>query len=196
VGAKAEQRVNRAGPVPGRVSGIRGTLITPGRIDKFMEAIDTGSEDLEAAEYAEVKLTSMKQKIREDPDLQARYRQARENRIEWYRREAKRRAIDGWLEPVFQRGEQIGVIRKHSDRMLEVLLRAEDPETFGDRKVVEILTSPMTGQDVARAVAAGVALQNLPGGLEQLEAVAAYFADQAVLEASATPGDPDSFEVR
>lgn len=47
-------------------------------------------------------------------------------------REAERRAVDGWLEPVFSQktGEQIGVVRKYSDRLLEVLVKANNREKF------------------------------------------------------------------
>ena len=41
--------------------------------------------------------------------------------------EARRRALDGWDEPVFQKGEQVGVIRKYSDRLTEVLLKGRRP---------------------------------------------------------------------
>ena len=37
--------------------------------------------------------------------------------------EARRRAVDGWDEPVFRGGEQVGVIRRYSDRLLERLLK-------------------------------------------------------------------------
>jgi len=49
-----------------------------------------------------------------------------------YRRElrvgaAHARAVDGWDEPVYNRGVQCGVIRRFSDRLLEMLMKADDP---------------------------------------------------------------------
>ena len=44
--------------------------------------------------------------------------------------EARRRAIEGWEEPVFQRGSQVGVIRRYSDRLLIELLRAHRPHRY------------------------------------------------------------------
>jgi len=52
--------------------------------------------------------------------------------------EARRRAVEGVLEPVFQKGEQVGSIRKYSDRLLIVLMRAARPERFNDRLVVGV----------------------------------------------------------
>jgi hypothetical protein len=54
--------------------------------------------------------------------------------------EATRRAVDGWLEPVFSQktGDQIGVVRKFSDRLLEVLLKAAKPEKFREVSQVDV----------------------------------------------------------
>lgn len=170
-------------PVRPRWSGATGTGLTPGKIDAFLEAIATGSEDSEAAEYASTTMKAINKRRREDPEFRAAYQAARQTRIEVYRAEAKRRAIDGWLEPVFFRGEQVGVVRKFSDRLLEKLLEAEAPDEFGDRKVVEILTSPMTGADVARAAALGAAAGGSDDLMAALELVARQMADAEVLQA-------------
>jgi hypothetical protein len=50
--------------------------------------------------------------------------------------EARRRAYEGWEEPVYQKGALVGRIRKYSDRLLEVLLRAHRPEKY--RETVRI----------------------------------------------------------
>lgn len=47
--------------------------------------------------------------------------------------EARRRAVEGWKEPVFHQGKRVGVIRKYSDRMLEILLKGHRPEKFRER---------------------------------------------------------------
>ena len=44
------------------------------------------------------------------------------------RDEVRRRAVDGWLEPVFYMGIATGIIRKKSDRLLELLAKAKCPE--------------------------------------------------------------------
>ena len=45
--------------------------------------------------------------------------------------EAVRRAKEGWLEPVFHQGIQVGTRRRYSDRLLMFLLQALRPEKFG-----------------------------------------------------------------
>ncbi|MBF0400653.1 MAG: hypothetical protein HQL90_07780 [Magnetococcales bacterium] len=37
--------------------------------------------------------------------------------------EARRRAVEGWEEPVYQHGKMVGTIHRHSDRLLEMLVR-------------------------------------------------------------------------
>jgi hypothetical protein len=42
--------------------------------------------------------------------------------------EARSRAVDGWDEPVFYKGEEVGYIPRKSDRLLELMLKAHLPE--------------------------------------------------------------------
>ena len=47
--------------------------------------------------------------------------------------EARRRAVDGFEEPVYYKGVQVGAYLKYSDRMLELLLKAHLPEKYSNR---------------------------------------------------------------
>jgi hypothetical protein len=61
------------------------------------------------------------------------FKEAREVRVEWLETEARRRALAGWEEPVYQRGKLVGHIRKFSDTLLIFLLKAERPEKYRER---------------------------------------------------------------
>jgi hypothetical protein len=52
--------------------------------------------------------------------------------------EAMRRAVDGWDEPVYQKGEQVGVVRKYSDSLLALLLRGRRPDVYRDNAQVQV----------------------------------------------------------
>lgn len=52
--------------------------------------------------------------------------------------EAWRRAAVGWDEPVFQKGEQVGEIRRYSDTLMVTLLKGHRPERFKDRSSTEL----------------------------------------------------------
>lgn len=47
-------------------------------------------------------------------------------------KEARSRAVDGWKEPLFYKGELQGYVRKKSDRLLELLMRGHIPEVYRD----------------------------------------------------------------
>ena len=51
--------------------------------------------------------------------------------------EARRRAYEGWDEPVWHKGEECGTVRKFSDTLLIVLLKAHMPEKYQERQKVE-----------------------------------------------------------
>jgi hypothetical protein len=42
------------------------------------------------------------------------------------------------LKPVFQNGEQVGVIREYSDTLLIFLLKGHRPERFKDRRETQV----------------------------------------------------------
>lgn len=58
--------------------------------------------------------------------------------------EARRRAAEGWEEPVFYKGEQQGTVRKYSDTLLIVLLKARRPEQYRERHDVTTQGNPIT----------------------------------------------------
>lgn len=70
-----------------------------------------------------------------------RWRQAWNSALERYRdnleNEARRRAWEGVKTPVFHQGKIVGHVQKHSDRLMESLLRAERPEKFRDNVKME-----------------------------------------------------------
>lgn len=52
------------------------------------------------------------------------------------RAEIYRRGVEGWEEPVYQGGVQVGTVRKYSDRMLELEAKRVDP-SYRDKVGVE-----------------------------------------------------------
>jgi hypothetical protein len=51
--------------------------------------------------------------------------------------EARKRAVDGWDEPVFQGGAQVGVVHKYSDTLLQFLLKGDRPKKFREQHAIE-----------------------------------------------------------
>lgn len=62
---------------------------------------------------------------------------ARDEAADRLEMEARRRAEEGWQEPVYQGGKLVGLKRKYSDRLLLALLEAHHPK-FGKRVTHEV----------------------------------------------------------
>jgi hypothetical protein len=52
--------------------------------------------------------------------------------------EARRRAVDGVDEPIFQKGELVGSVRRYSDNLLMFLLRGRRPAVYREGTAVEL----------------------------------------------------------
>ena len=65
-----------------------------------------------------------------DEDFDTKVKEAIEQGYDLIEEEARRRAVDGVLEPVYYKGEEIGEIRKYSDHLLLALLKGYKPKKF------------------------------------------------------------------
>jgi len=71
--------------------------------------------------------------LRKDPEYPARFAEAQAASAAVLEEEARRRATEGWEEPVFHMGEQCGTKRRYSDTLLIFLMKGNQPAKFGDR---------------------------------------------------------------
>ena len=67
---------------------------------------------------------------KKDEEFDTQVKVAVEEGYDMIEEEARRRAVDGVLEPVFHQGEQVGEIRKYSDALLKMLLKGYKPKRF------------------------------------------------------------------
>lgn len=72
-----------------------------------------------------------------DPEFAAEWDTALVEATERLEMEARRRAEDGVLEPVYYQGERVGGIRKYSDTLMIFLLKAHAPEKYRDNSRIE-----------------------------------------------------------
>lgn len=85
-----------------------------------------------AARAAKIDRTMHYDWLSDDPDYSKAFADAKAEACDWLEEEARTRAEKGWLEPVFYKGEKIGSIRKKSDLLLIVLLKANMPDKYRD----------------------------------------------------------------
>lgn len=67
----------------------------------------------------------------------AAWKEAVEIAVELMEAEARRRAVEGTLRPVFQGKKLVGKVREYSDTLLIFLLKANKPDKYRDRHQVE-----------------------------------------------------------
>lgn len=76
---------------------------------------------------------------RMDPEFAAAWSDALQEACANVESEIHRRAVEGWEEPVFQRGELVGTITKYSDRLLELRAKGLMPERYAvERRDVKV----------------------------------------------------------
>jgi len=110
---------------------MRGSRITTIDKVKFLENLRLTGNITQSAKRAGRSAKVMKDLRERDPVFRDEYDAALDEAVDMLEGEARRRAVEGWEEPIFQRGEQIGLIRKYSDKLMETLLRGARPEKYG-----------------------------------------------------------------
>lgn len=65
-----------------------------------------------------------------DPDFNTKIAEAKAAGYDLMEEEARRRAVDGWEEPVWFQGEEVGSVRKYSDTLMKFLLTHCKPKKF------------------------------------------------------------------
>lgn len=94
-----------------------------------------------AAKAADVGRTTHYEWLLNDENYAAAFEEAHKYAIEAMEAEARRRAIEGWDEPVFHEGHVCGHKRKFSDTLLIFMLKGALPEKYREQ---------ITSEDAAR----------------------------------------------
>ncbi len=119
-------------------------LVTLGQIaplkKKFLEAFRLCGNVTEAAAKAGIDrrqhyrwLDEDKKKAEAKRSYWKAFTDAEDEAVEALEKEARRRALDGWEEPVFHLGKRVDVIRKYSDVLLIFLLKGHRPAKYRER---------------------------------------------------------------
>lgn len=91
----------------------------------------------EASKIADVHCKTVYRWVDRLPAFAAAYKECQEEAADNLEAEALRRARDGVEEPVFYQGKVVGAIRKYSDTLMIVLLKAFRPHKYVERVVME-----------------------------------------------------------
>ncbi len=86
-----------------------------------------------AAEAANLNRSSHYDWMRDNVTYCMAFAQAEEEAADRLEHEARRRAIEGIEEPVYQGGKLVGTVKKYSDTLLMFLAKGARPQKFKDR---------------------------------------------------------------
>jgi hypothetical protein len=109
-----------------------GAAPTPTRLNAFLHHLGrTGSVTFAATRTGLRRSTLYKLKA-ENEEFAGRWAEALDLGVERLQDDAMRRALHGTERAVFRNGRQVGSVRQYDNRLLQFLLRAHRPETYGD----------------------------------------------------------------
>jgi hypothetical protein len=107
---------------------------TPQKRSAFLSVYAKTGNMTEAAKKAKISRPVVYEWLRADAEFRKLFRDAREQAADALEAEARRRAVEGWDEPVFHKGYVCGEVRKYSDSLLQLLLKAAKPRRYRERQ--------------------------------------------------------------
>jgi hypothetical protein len=106
--------------------------------ERFLEALAEEPNVTRAAKLAKSDKRHMYRRRERDPEFAREWDEALSKAWDRLEGECYKRATDGWEEPVFYQGEQVGTVKRFSDTMAALLLRAHRPEVYKPESAVNI----------------------------------------------------------
>ena len=109
--------------------------IPPKARGKFLEALAAGWSVRHAAALTTHAFQRWYEQRAADEEFAEAWAQALEQGTQRIEDEMLRRGVEGWDEPVFQKGELVGHVRRYSDQILAQLHRIRRPDLYRDALV-------------------------------------------------------------
>src|SRR5690606_10953200 len=103
------------------------------RKSRFLAELARMANVSAAAKKAGVPRSTAYDWYKADEAFAAGWDDAVEVAVDSLEKEAWRRARDGVLKPVYQKGEKVGQVREYSDQLMVTLLKAHRPEKYRER---------------------------------------------------------------
>jgi len=108
------------------------TTKTPKKNELFFAALASGATIGDACLAAGYSRGGVFRYKTNDPEFARLWKEADDAAVERMEQEADRRAIEGTLKPVFNKGVECGYIREFSDTLLIFRLKGKRPEIYRD----------------------------------------------------------------
>ncbi len=105
--------------------------------ERFLAAYRKNGNVSRSSETAHVTRRTVQLHRHSDPEFAKDMDDAQEEAGDALEQEARRRAVEGTLRPVYQQGKEVGQIREYSDTLLIILLQAARPDKYRANTRVE-----------------------------------------------------------
>jgi hypothetical protein len=115
------------------VKALSGKRVSKERMEKFFYELSETANVTKACEASGVSRPYVYTWRKEDKEFEKRFNEAYLIGYDKLEEEAQRRAFAGYTRPVFQGGQQVGVIREYSDALAMFLLKGYKGERFRER---------------------------------------------------------------
>lgn len=117
-----------------------GMKFTPELKEKVLEELAKCFVPVPVVRSFGISPETYRQHLKKDPEFRAAVAEARAAYAQSLRREVHRRGVEGWTEPVFFQGVEVGKVRKYSDSLLIRHISRFDP-TYREATKVEQKTT-------------------------------------------------------
>ena len=122
-----------------------GRPVSEARKNRFLKTLAKTGRITESADIANVSCEAIRVWRKEDEEFAERFAEAEMRYCDKIEKEVERRAIDGWDEPVFQNGVEVGKKKRFSDMLLLALTKSR-LKKYRDKVEVD---AKITGQVLA-----------------------------------------------
>lgn len=106
--------------------------------ERFLSAYEKFGNVCTAAKVAGIGRRTHYDWLADDQSYAAQFEDAQQQANAAIEEAMRKRAIDGWEEPVWHKGKQCGVVRKFDSTLLIVLAKANMPEKYRENHKVEM----------------------------------------------------------
>lgn len=120
----SKERGHNKGPI---------SKVTKGILQTFLNQLSEGSSVAGACRVIGVDVNVLYKLRKKSTEFAALWAASIECGTDLLEDEALRRAKDGWLEPIFQGGTEVGQVRRYSNVLLIFLLKGRRPKKFRDK---------------------------------------------------------------
>lgn len=104
----------------------------------FLKFLAETGQVKKAAEKVGLRVQTLRTYYHKDPKFAEEWDRIQDTVSHLLESEAVRRGVEGTLKDIYHKGAVVGQERQYSDKLLEILLKANNREKFGDTKKVQI----------------------------------------------------------